>query len=192
MSSPLLVLTPNRVAERLRALLEREPGVCFAYLYGSHAFGYARPESDVDVAAFFAEEADRGPELGLQARLTRELGARVEVINLNERPAAEFFRRVLPTALVLKDAPERIGWEREQGAMATKEPGTPEDYLAFVLDSMHEKNAALQQALPFLDEIDLDRVRQGELKEIRGFLGAFLLVFQPWKRWRGAWQTIFI
>ncbi|MGQ0717195.1 MAG: nucleotidyltransferase domain-containing protein [Pseudonocardiales bacterium] len=38
------------LTERLRRLLDSEPGVLVAYLYGSHARGQAGPLSDVDAA----------------------------------------------------------------------------------------------------------------------------------------------
>jgi len=173
------VLEREQVVQKLHAFLKTQAAVRFAYLYGSWALGYARPDSDVDIAAFFAKDSDTAPEWSLQEELTRRLGLRVEVINLNERPAAAFFAKVLPTALAVKDAPDRAQWEQEIGKMAKEEPGSLEDYLAFVLDAMSEKNAKLREALPLLDEVDLDQVKRGDLHVVQDFLGAFFMIFEP-------------
>jgi predicted nucleotidyltransferase len=173
------VLNRKQIIYRLREFMLDQPSVRFAYLYGSRALGFARPDSDVDVAAYFEPNGDVAPELSLEAELRRKLGLLVQVINLNERPADQFFRKVLPKALVIKDSPERVQWEQERGAVAGEDMGTREDYLAFALDTMSEKNGKLREALPLLDEIDLNQVKSGDMRLIQSFLGAFFLVFQP-------------
>jgi len=39
--------------EKIKKVLEKRPEVLAAYLYGSHAKGYAREDSDIDVAVIF-------------------------------------------------------------------------------------------------------------------------------------------
>ena len=63
--------------------------------------------------------------------------------------------------------------------MAGEEQGTLEDYLAFILDSISEKNAKLREAMPLLDEMDLEAVKRGDIRVVQSFLGAFFMVFQP-------------
>ncbi len=63
--------------------------------------------------------------------------------------------------------------------MAGEEEGTLEDYLEFVLDSMTQKSAKLREALPLLDDVDLNQVKQGDLTIVSSFLGRFFVVFQP-------------
>ncbi|MBI4789750.1 MAG: nucleotidyltransferase domain-containing protein [Chloroflexi bacterium] len=169
----------GELAEKLDALLKGEHQVRFAYLFGSRALGLARADSDVDIAAFFSRDAETAEEVDVGERLSRQLGLEVQVINLNERPAASFFAKVLPSALVIKEAPERTRWEQEIGKMAGEEPGTLEDYLEFVLDSMTEKTAKLREAMPLLDEMDVDALNQGDIRVAQKFLGAFFMVFQP-------------
>lgn len=45
--------TIDRLLERLRALLQEDDNVLFAFLFGSHAEGTARKESDLDIAVFY-------------------------------------------------------------------------------------------------------------------------------------------
>lgn len=173
----MAVLDRERIVDALGAFLAQYPEVRFAYLYGSRAFGYARPDSDVDIAAYFNVDPPHAPEL--EPDLARRLGLHVQVINLNERPAADFFLKALPTAVVIKDSPERVRWEKETGGMVRKKKVTQKDYLMCALDAMEEKNARLCKALPLLDTIDLDRVRRDDMPAVQSFLGAFFTVFEP-------------
>lgn len=171
------VLERERILEKLRAFFADEASVQFVYLYGSRALGFERPDSDVDIAAYFSVDPLHAPEL--EPDLTRQLGHNVQVINLNERSAVEFFMKVLPTAVVIKDSPERVEWEKEIGQTAGEKKVTQEDYLVFALDAMSEKNTKLREAISFLDQTDLTAVKRGESEAVRNFLGAFILVFQP-------------
>lgn len=45
--------TIDRLLERLRALLQEDDNVLFAFLFGLHAEGTARKESDLDIAVFY-------------------------------------------------------------------------------------------------------------------------------------------
>jgi len=175
----MAVLERERIVDALGTFLAQQPEVRFAYLYGSRALGFARPDSDVDIAAYFDANGDIAPEMTLQSRLSQELALPVVVINLNERPAAEFFKRVLPRAIVVKDSPARTGWEGGKGVMSSEERGTIEDYLLVSLDAMREKTAMLREDLPALEKVDLDQARQGNRDAVYFFLGTYMTVFQP-------------
>jgi len=68
----------------LRALLEHEPEVTLAFLFGSHATGRATTDSDIDVAVYLRhpEEEDR-----IWAEVGRACGADVDLVLLNAAPA---------------------------------------------------------------------------------------------------------
>lgn len=175
------ILNRNQIIYRLREFMLDQPSVRFAYLYGSRALGFERLDSDVDIAAYFDPNGDIAPEMTLQEKLSHELSLPVVVINLNERPAAEFFKRVLPRAKVIKDSPDRAAWEQGREVMSEEEHGTIEDYLMFTLDDMGEKNAKVREALPLFEGFDMDEVRRGNLQAAQKFLGAFFIVFQPFE-----------
>lgn len=175
----MAVLERERIVDALGAFLAQYPEVRFAYLYGSRALGFERPDSDVDVAAYFDANGDIAPEMTLQDRLSNELALPVVVVNLNERPAANFFKKVLPKAIVIKDSPDRAGWEEGRGVMSSEDRGTIEDYLLVTLEAMSEKNVVLREDLPSLEKVDLDLVKRGNKDAIYYFLGIFMAVFQP-------------
>jgi predicted nucleotidyltransferase len=80
-----LVLTPGKRATLLKAL-EEEPGARLAYLFGSVARGDDRPDSDIDVAVWLADDVGL-IELGaLGERLGAAVGARVDIVDLRSAP----------------------------------------------------------------------------------------------------------
>ncbi len=113
---------------RLRAAAAEEfegAGVRFAYLFGSHARGQARPDSDVDVAVHFA--GDVSPEEYLErsvllaGRLTHRsgIGPIDGLVVLNEAPL-RLVGRVLRDRIVLfgQDDPVRVDYEMRMGKLA--------------------------------------------------------------------------
>lgn len=91
---------------RLRAVLEREPTVKAAWLFGSVARGTAGPTSDVDVAILTGHAArprslDDLP-LDLEAELTRALGQTVQVVIVDHAPS-DLVHRVLRDGALLLD-----------------------------------------------------------------------------------------
>jgi uncharacterized protein YutE (UPF0331/DUF86 family)/predicted nucleotidyltransferase len=68
----------------LRALLEREPEVTLAFLFGSNATGRATSDSDIDVAVYLRhpEEEDR-----IWAEVGKACGADIDLVLLNAAPA---------------------------------------------------------------------------------------------------------
>jgi predicted nucleotidyltransferase len=71
------------VAARLRAVLERTPGVRFCVLFGSSADGTRREDSDFDVAVQFETDVALSTELDLQAALTLAVGLPADLVRLD-------------------------------------------------------------------------------------------------------------
>ena len=92
----LVSMEPTAREERIRTALGPFPEVQVAYLFGSQATGKARADSDVDVAVSFAQGVDgarRGElTLDLLAALSKELGERVDLLDLGRASSAVGFR----------------------------------------------------------------------------------------------------
>lgn len=90
----------------LRGLLRRH-GIVFAVVFGSHAEGRARPESDVDVAVWSPGDID-------EWRLRSELPERVDLVDIHHAPEGLAGRIALAGVVVLDDdPPRRIRWQAE-------------------------------------------------------------------------------
>ena len=94
-------MEPATVDERLLARLTQalvpRAEILEAYLFGSHARGQARPDSDVDVAVYVDETAADEGHWGYRAELTTDLMAAlgtddVDVVVLNEAPILLYHR----------------------------------------------------------------------------------------------------
>lgn len=107
----------DAIVSQLRRLLPEHGGdLAAAWLFGSTARGTARPDSDVDVAVLPAAEGpprtlDELPA-DLEDRLGRELGRRVQVVDLRSAPA-DLIHRVLRDGVLLldRDPPRRVRFE---------------------------------------------------------------------------------
>ena len=67
--------------------LEQQPEVLLAYLFGSHAKGKARPDSDIDIAVLVDESKIAGGHLDTQMRLSALIdNDRVDLVILNDAP----------------------------------------------------------------------------------------------------------
>ena len=97
------------LVDRVRALLEGEPAVRLAYLFGSAARGEAGVESDVDLAVLL-EPAGRILEIA--ERLEGGTGRTVDLVDLRRAPPL-LLREVLRDGLVLacRDPLERAEFE---------------------------------------------------------------------------------
>lgn len=81
-----------------------EYGALFGYLHGSRGRGSARPDSDVDLAAYFAEP--------VPAAFDVPLAAGIDLIVLNHAPLELRGRIALRGRLVFEvDASRRADWE---------------------------------------------------------------------------------
>ena len=95
------------VIEQLKPILERYAGIRFAYLFGSRALGYERPDSDVDLAVSFAEGASARAEVSVAEELAEQAGVPVQVVSLDRKLPPRLMRNILKTGLLLKDGRSR-------------------------------------------------------------------------------------
>ena len=110
--------------DALRRALEAEPDVANALLFGSHARGTARPDSDVDVALELTAGAARDVRSlgGLAARLESTVGCPVGLTLLDEAPAPLAYR-------IFRDG--RLLVERDHAMLVTRKARAILDYLDF-------------------------------------------------------------
>jgi predicted nucleotidyltransferase len=83
-----------RMREALRRVLEREPAVLYALLFGSAARGTLRADSDVDVALELSADASRTSYAfgRLVSRLESAAARPVDLVLLDEAPAPLAYR----------------------------------------------------------------------------------------------------
>jgi len=92
----------KRIAEAIEAL--QHHGAVFAYLHGSRASGTARPDSDVDIAAYFGGQPPEAFEVLLPAG--------VDLVVLNQAPLELAGRAALHGKLLFeRDVSARVVWE---------------------------------------------------------------------------------
>lgn len=113
---------------RLAEALAARPEVLEGYLFGSHARGAARPDSDIDVAvavdASLLPEAPFGYGASLATDLMRALGSsEVDVVVLNRAPPV-LYHRVL--------AEGRRVWSRDLAATTAREGRALSRYCDYV------------------------------------------------------------
>ena len=110
--------------DALRRILEAEPGVAYALLFGSSARGTRRPDSDVDVAIELTASAARDVHAlgGLAARLESGAGRRIDLVLLDEAPPPLAYR-------IFRDG--RLLVERDHGALVARKARAILDYLDF-------------------------------------------------------------
>ena len=108
----------------LRCALAAEPDVVNALLFGSHARGTARPDSDVDIAIELTASAARDVRSlgGLAARLESAVGHPVGLALLDEAPAPLAYR-------IFRDG--RLLVERDHALLVKRKARAILDYLDF-------------------------------------------------------------
>jgi predicted nucleotidyltransferase len=75
-------LNREDMADRVANVLEREPGLKLAILYGSAAAGRMRQDSDVDVAVLFDNPLNLEQKMDLVSRLEMKLRRDVDLVDL--------------------------------------------------------------------------------------------------------------
>ncbi len=101
--------TVEAIASRVRPVLETDPRVRFAYLFGSQASGDARPDSDVDLAVSLRPQGSLLDDARLHDQLAAALGRDdVDLLVLEDAPLWLQFRVVAGRVLFSRDEQERI------------------------------------------------------------------------------------
>ena len=110
--------------EALRRILEAEPGIAYALLFGSTARGTARADSDADVAIELKPGGARDVHaLGsLAARLASAAGRPVDLVLLDEAAPPLAYR-------IFRDG--RLVVEHDHDAMVARKARALLDYLDF-------------------------------------------------------------
>jgi hypothetical protein len=81
----------EELLQKLSPVLETDPDITFAYLFGSVAKGRSGPLSDIDVAVYFHPAGDSRSRLDRRIKLMSKLGKvlsrdDVEVVSLQDAP----------------------------------------------------------------------------------------------------------
>jgi predicted nucleotidyltransferase len=87
-------------------LLNKQPHILFAYLFGSKVKGYANEASDWDIAIYITDsirEIGLWPAFELEAQLSRALKATVQVTILNAPLPPVFAFEILKDGILLID-----------------------------------------------------------------------------------------
>lgn len=110
-----VLASDNRLIEQLRELLDQQPGIACAYLFGSLARGEASASSDVDLAVLLEQPAAdtlRGPLARLRLDLEDTLGRPVDLVAMETAPP-DLVHRVLRDGVLLVDRNpnQRIAFE---------------------------------------------------------------------------------
>jgi predicted nucleotidyltransferase len=92
---------PRSLSQTIEGVLEQHSDVLEAYLYGSQARNEARPQSDVDIAVYVADET-AFDQAGVAAELMSTLGRdAVDLVVLNRAPPLLYHRVLRDGARIL-------------------------------------------------------------------------------------------
>lgn len=168
------------LCQQLAELLGADERVAFAYLFGSRAVGLERESSDVDLAIYYADPPSLWEGLGLQEELAEAVGLAVQVVSLNSKIRPSFLQSILGHGIVIKDSLQRKQWIREvEARLRMREEGMRKDVRRPLLDSLKEKIHLLRQVLPKFKEVNLKKVRAGDIDEQARFVGLFMMMYEP-------------
>lgn len=110
--------------EAIRRVLDRDPRIAYALVFGSSARGTAHPHSDVDVAVGLVPAAVLSPrDVGaLIADLERAAGRPIDLVVLDDAPGPLAFR-------IFRDGVTLV--ERDHRALADRKARAILEYLDF-------------------------------------------------------------
>lgn len=92
--------------EKITVVLERNPMVYFAYLFGSRVKGITGKRSDWDIAIYFRIDPKGLPVwtiFQLEAEISREIEGEVQIITLNSLNSPIFSFQIISEGLILID-----------------------------------------------------------------------------------------
>ena len=95
----------------LNAILDNQPSVVFAYLFGSRAKGYANDKSYWDIAVYFLEPTENlgmWPAFELEAKLSRAIDSTVQITTLNSSVSPVFGFKIVSEGILLTDKNEHL------------------------------------------------------------------------------------
>lgn len=95
----------NEKIDKLKRLLEREPYIEFAYLFGSQATGQADERSDWDISVYFKEpkKLPAWTVFNIEAEASREMGKEAQIITLNGLESPVMIFQILKDGILLVD-----------------------------------------------------------------------------------------
>lgn len=104
--------------DAIRAILDRDPRIAYALLFGSAARGTSHQESDLDVAIGFAAQVsfDSAETGALVADLEQATGRNVDLVFLHEAPPALAYR-IFRDGVTVLDRDHRAFTERKVRAV---------------------------------------------------------------------------
>ncbi len=77
------MLVKLNIKDKCKEILIKQDSITFAYVFGSHAKGTERPNSDVDIAIYLKKPMDAYECLDLKMQLTEALNLEVDLVVLN-------------------------------------------------------------------------------------------------------------
>ncbi|KMT64719.1 type VII toxin-antitoxin system MntA family adenylyltransferase antitoxin [Catenovulum maritimum] len=99
------------IIERLKEILNQQPELEIAILYGSAVNGKMRPDSDVDIAVLFNQPLNTSQKLTLASQLEKQLNRSIDLTDLSNLNGT-ILKQVLSKGVVLiendKDAKEKL------------------------------------------------------------------------------------
>jgi predicted nucleotidyltransferase len=90
----------------LKEILSSQSSIIFTYLFGSRVKGCANENSDWDIAVYFSEPLESiglWPAFELEAKLSRAVGATVQVAVLNNHLSPIFGFKIVSEGILLSD-----------------------------------------------------------------------------------------
>lgn len=120
---------------QVRDVLERQPGIRQALVFGSVASGMARADSDLDIAVDAGRPLDAAARIGLIQALAAATGRAVDLIDL--RTAGEPL-----LGQILKHGRRVVGSDAERAELIRRHLFDAEDFLPYVERMLQERRRA--------------------------------------------------